>query len=151
MRPLLPRIRWALLGILLLGILGLGVELALLGHTEDLWQWEPLVMLGAGLVATLWHAGRGTPTSRRLCFGIMALMVASGAVGVLLHYRGNVEFEREMVPALGGFSLVMEAMAGATPVLAPGAMIQLGLLGLVYALIPPRPLTHVPPPLEERS
>jgi len=49
---------------------------------------------------------------------------------VLLHYRGNVEFERERDPSLSGLALVWEALRGATPSLAPGAMAQLGLLGL---------------------
>ena len=127
--------RAALLLVLLFGIVGTGVELLLLAHTEDLWQWEPLVMLAVGLPVLLWHAAVGSIRSRRLSGAVMVLYVASGMVGTFLHYRGNVEFELEMVPALGGLSLFREAMTGATPVLAPGTLIQLGLIGLLYVLI----------------
>ena len=49
-----------------------------------------------------------------------------------LHYRGNAEFELEMMPALGGLDLFWKSMQGATPALAPGAMVQIGLVGLAY-------------------
>ena len=136
MKPSFKMLRVAILLVLLLGVIGTGVELLLLGHTEDLWQWEPLVMLALGLPVLLWHAVVGSAWSRRLCGATMMLYVASGVIGTFLHYRGNVEFELEMVPALGGMSLFQEAMTGATPVLAPGTLVQLGLLGLLYALIP---------------
>ena len=35
--------------------------------------------------------------------------------------------------AMGGFALVWKAMRGAVPTLAPGALVQLGLLGLIWA------------------
>jgi hypothetical protein len=63
---------------------------------------------------------------------VMALCVVIGAVGVYLHYRGNVEFEVERDASLHGLRLFWEAIRGATPALAPGALAQLGLLGLVY-------------------
>ena len=62
----------------------------------------------------------------------MVLCVVSGFLGVLLHYRGNVEFELEMYPDLSGWKLLKESMMGATPALAPGAMIQVGLVGLAW-------------------
>jgi hypothetical protein len=37
-----------------------------------------------------------------------------------------------MYPSLTGFELFREAISGATPTLAPGAMLHLGLLGLLY-------------------
>jgi len=132
----LTAIRLAVLWILLLGVVGTGAELLLLGHTEDAWQWQPLVMFGVGLPVLAWHAVVASTMSRRACVSVMAAFVASGLVGQILHYRGNVEFELEMVPALGGRDLFQEAMAGATPVLAPGTMSLLGLLGILYALLP---------------
>jgi hypothetical protein len=63
----------------------------------------------------------------------MWLFVVSGLVGLWLHYKGNVEFEREMYPALAGLQLFKQAMTGATPSLAPGTMVQFGMLGLLYA------------------
>ena len=60
----------------------------------------------------------------------MLSSVASGLAGVILHYRGNEAFELEMYPTLSGAALVFETITGATPVLAPGSMALLGLVGL---------------------
>jgi hypothetical protein len=55
-----------------------------------------------------------------------------GALGVFLHLRGNVEFALERDPSLSGVRLLWKALRGASPALAPGALAQLGLLGLLY-------------------
>lgn len=125
-------VRRLLLVILLVGILGTGAELLLLEHTEDFWQLVPVYLLAASLAVLGWHAVRRGAASVRAFQMTMILFVVSGVVGVLLHYRGNVEFELELHPAASGLELFAEAMKGATPALAPGAMIQLGLLGLAY-------------------
>jgi hypothetical protein len=50
-----------------------------------------------------------------------------------LHFEVNMEFQREMDPALAGMALFQKAiLAKSPPALAPGAMIQLGLIGLAY-------------------
>ena len=51
-----------------------------------------------------------------------------------LHLKSNVEFERELNPAVGGFDLAVDVLMGAMPALAPGHMIQLGLLGFLVML-----------------
>jgi hypothetical protein len=63
----------------------------------------------------------------------MVLFIASGLIGLVLHYIGNREFQREMDPALGGWALFVKVMtAKAPPALAPSVMVQMGLLGLLY-------------------
>jgi hypothetical protein len=62
----------------------------------------------------------------------MAAFLVSGVLGTWYHYTGNVEFELERTPELGGWALFQAAMGGATPALAPGTMIQLGLIGLLF-------------------
>ena len=125
-------LRHLLLGIVVLGAVGLEVELLLLEHYESAWQFTPLVLLGVVLVSAALVWRRPSPSSVRFFQALMVLCVAAGAVGVFLHYSGNVEFELEREPLLRGLSLFWEAARGATPALAPGAMAQLGLLGLVY-------------------
>jgi hypothetical protein len=50
-----------------------------------------------------------------------------------LHFRGNMEFQLDIDPSLGGWALVSKVIrAKAPPAMAPAAMAQLGLLGLVY-------------------
>lgn len=126
-------LRRILLAVYFTGALGLAAELFLLEHFEDVWQWVPLVLLAAGLLAGLAVALR---PGRAVILGFRALMaafVAAGAVGAYLHLRGNLEFERESDPALRGAALLWEALQGATPALAPGALAQLGLVGLALA------------------
>ena len=125
----LRRLLLALVGV---GALGLLAELVLLEHYESAWQFTPLVLLGGALLAVALVARRPSLASVRFFQTVMALCVASGLVGVFLHLKGNVEFELEREPLLRGLALLWEAARGATPALAPGAMAQLGLLGLVY-------------------
>ena len=121
-----------LLGVVLFGMFGLSVELLLLEHFEDVWQWAPLLVLGAGLATGGAVAVRPTRATLRAFRGVMALAVGAGLLGLYLHYTGNAEFELESDPSLGGLRLFWSSVRGATPVLAPGALAQLGLLGLVH-------------------
>jgi len=125
--------RGILLTIFLLGVLGTGAELLLLEHTEDLWQWVPLLLIALSLAALILHAAIRRAASVRIFQATMVLFLLSGVAGLLLHYKGNVEFKSETNPSLAGLELFWEAMKGkAPPALAPGVMIQIGLLGLAY-------------------
>jgi hypothetical protein len=130
-QPTLSTIRRYLLITLIVGIVGMEVELLLLGHVEGLAQAAPVALLGVGLVVTGWHAALPSATTVPLLRATMGLFVLSGAIGIGLHYSGNVEFEREMYPSMDGIELVGKTLTGATPVLAPGTMALLGLMGLL--------------------
>ena len=137
-------LRRLLLALVLFGAVGLVAELLLLEHWDDPWQWTPFVLLGLVLVVGALLARRPSRGRLRAFQGLMALCLIAGTLGVYLHYRGNVEFELEREPTLGGLALLWEAVRGATPALAPGALAQLGLLGLLYAYR--HPLLTDPPP-----
>ncbi len=126
-----PDLRRLLLGLLVLSIVGTIVDILLLEHTESCWYWITLVALGAALVAAVLCLAVPSAPVVRLLMWTMALNLAMGLTGLALHYKGNVEFELEMYPTRGGFELVWEALKGATPTLAPGAFILLGLVGVV--------------------
>lgn len=128
----MKRIRSLLLVIFLLGILGAGSELFLLGHYEDPWQLVPLGMIGLSLVVLAVRLFRNDARVLRVFQVLMLLFVATGALGVYLHYRSNVEFELEMNPAAAGWELIRESLTGAMPALAPGTMVYLGLIGFLY-------------------
>ena len=131
----LEAVRRLLLAILLLGMSGTAVELLLLKHDEDRIQLIPLVLLAAGLVAVIAHAVRPSATTAGAIQVTMAAFVAAGLAGLYFHYRANVEFQLEGDPTLAGRALLMKALeAKAPPALAPGVMVQLGLLGLAYTL-----------------
>jgi hypothetical protein len=126
-------LRQMLLAIFLLGSLGALGELLLVGHFEDPWQLLPLGLLGAGLLTIGVHAltrSRVTLGAFRL---VMVLLPPSALVGLIQHYRANVEFALESHPDLRGGALLWEAVQGtAPPTLAPGLMVLLGLAGLGY-------------------
>lgn len=122
-----------LLWILIIGFVGLEAELLLLKHTEGFWQIVPLVLLALGLVVTSWYAGTKSAAAVKVLTIAMVLFLASGAVGTFQHLQGNIIYEQESNPGLGGRELYVAAVQGSTPTLAPGAMVQLGLLGLVVA------------------
>ena len=125
-------LRQLVLALVFIGILGLEVELALLTHAESASQWIPHVALVIGLIATAVVHFRPAPATLRVFQAIAAGFLIVGALGVYLHLRGNVEFALERDPSLSGLSLIWKALRGATPALAPGALAQLGLLGLLY-------------------
>jgi len=112
---------------------GSGLELVLLKNTEDIWQWIPLVLLAAGLVTSAWHGVSGGVSAARLMRWLMIGFIISGGLGIFFHYQGLAEFKLESNPSLAGWELVWQAIRGKTPpLLAPGAMIQLGLVGWAY-------------------
>ena len=123
-----------LLYILLFGAVGLGAELYLLGHYEDRKQWIPLALLGGGMLAGTWLAVRPSRLAARVFRVIVAAYLPAGLLGIYFHFRSNVEFELELHPNFSGLELATESLSGAMPALAPGAMILLGMLGILVAL-----------------
>ena len=125
--------RRILLAILLAGIAGISLELWLMAHLEDVYQQVPLWLAATGIVTAVLAAGRPTPGTVQLLRAVMGLFLISGVLGMYLHFQVNLEFQREMDPALSGRALFEKAiLAKSPPALAPGAMIQLGLIGLAY-------------------
>lgn len=125
--------RW-LTGVLLLGLAGTGVELVLLDHYEELWQLVPLVLIAVAIGALGWHLARRSVSSLRVFQWTMALCVCAGLLGVGLHFRGAAEFQTDMDPSQSRWSLTKKVMrVKAPPVLAPGVLAQLGLLGLIVS------------------
>jgi hypothetical protein len=121
------------LAIFLIGVVGIGAELVLLAHVEDAKQWIPLVLIAASVVVA---AGAWMAPARpilRVFGALMVMFILSGLVGMALHFQANIEFQMEVDPSIRGLALVQKALRAKTPpALAPGAMIQLGLLGLVF-------------------
>ena len=125
-------LRRILLWLVLITAGGLLLELLLLGHFDEPWQWVPLVILAVVLLVTPAIFRRPAPRSLQVFRTLMVLCVVAGGIGVILHLKGNYEWELEQSPELTGLALFWEAVRGATPALAPGAMSQLGLVGLLF-------------------
>jgi hypothetical protein len=129
----LASIRKLLLAALAVGVIGTTGELILLRHIDKPAQWIPLVLLVAAVPVLIWHAWSPGVSSIRTLQALMLAFIGLGVVGVGLHYDGNVEFERELNPSERGWTFIRKTVAGATPVLAPGSMVLLGLVGLAHA------------------
>ena len=126
-------IRVMLLMIFVLGSMGSGAELLLLNHVESLPQWIPLLLILLSFVVLGWHLVKRTPASTRAIRAAMIALIAAGFAGFYFHYQGSAEFKLESNPSLAGWRLFWEVIrAKAPPALAPGIMIQLGLIGLAY-------------------
>lgn len=125
--------RRMLLALVLVGMIGLMLELFLLEHTESVWQAIPFVILAGGLAAGLAVWIRPTRRTVRWFQLVMGVCALAGVLGVYLHYRGNLEFELELDASARGAVLVWRSLRGATPALAPAALTQVGLLGLIVA------------------
>jgi len=118
---------------LLVGTIGLSAELALIGHVEGAIQWVPFVLLGLLAIAIGAHVAHPTPRLLLAVRVASVLLVVGALFGIYVHLDGNAEFERELHPDATGASFWMDVASGATPALAPGALAQIGLIGLAYA------------------
>jgi hypothetical protein len=123
-----------LLLVLILGMSGTLVDLLLLAHYEDTAQLIPIGLLAVALVLAILQAVRPTALTVRALQGVMLAIVIAGLAGVGFHFNGAAEFQREIDPSQTWWQVARKvARAQSPPVLAPGAMLQLGLLGLLYA------------------
>jgi hypothetical protein len=128
--------RWSLRGLLLglvtFGLIGLATELTFLEHYEEASMAIPFAAIAAALLAVTLLAFRPGRASVRFMRFVMSLFAAVGVLGVVLHYQGSLEFQVDMDPTLSAMQLFWKVMhMKAPPTLAPGAMVQLGLLGLL--------------------
>ena len=134
MNDIASHLRKFLLWLLVLALFGTAAELAITGHYEGLAQKAPLAVIALCLVAAGWLAAAGSKASLAAFRAVMVISMLSGIVGIGLHYKGKVEFQLETNRSLAGWELFIKAMkAKNPPILAPGIMVQVGLLGLIYA------------------
>jgi hypothetical protein len=128
------RLRLWVLGVLVLGLIGTVVELILLEHYEQALQFVPLVLIALGVVVLVWHAVRRDTASLRALQIVMGLFVLAGFAGMAAHFNGSAEYQLELNPDMDKWELLDKILhAHAPPLLAPGMMMQMGLLGLAYA------------------
>jgi hypothetical protein len=123
-----------LLAIWVFGMLGVAAELVLLEHYEDVKQIIPFAVIAIGTAVGAWMAIRPGAAPERAFRATLLLLLLSGLLGIVFHYWGNLEFEKERDPTLSGLPLVWEVLTGATPALAPGTMILFAFVGYAALL-----------------
>jgi hypothetical protein len=132
-KVLVQNVRRLLFAVLVLGMLGTGSELLLLNHLENWTQLIPIGLLACAVLALAWLVVRPGSAPMMLFQGTMALFVAAGVIGIVLHYQGARAFQLEVNPSLNGSALFWKTVrAKAPPALAPASMIGLGLIGFAY-------------------
>ena len=125
-----------ILAVLTLGMAGLLAELLLIAHYEDATQWIPIALLAAGLLVLGADFVLARSWTQLFIQLTMVLVIAAGVLGVYFHYRGSREFQLEMDSQMHGATLIWHVLrAKSPPTLAPGSMIQIGILGLGYAYL----------------
>ncbi len=116
--------------IFLIMVFGMLADLLLIEHFESFWQFVPVIFLattGAGYFIAI--KGKGLTMFRVwMCVGML-----SGVVGVFMHIRNNYEFAIELRSNLIGWDLIAEVATGAIPVISPGFLIPISMLGLYIA------------------
>jgi hypothetical protein len=128
------RLRLWVLGVLVLGLAGTVTELILLEHYEQALQYVPLVLIALGVVVLVWNYAQADTASLRALQIVMGVFVLSGFVGMWAHFNGSMEYQLELNPDMSTWELLEKILhAKAPPLLAPGMMMQMGLLGLAYA------------------
>ena len=121
-----------MLGLIAFGLVGLATELILLEHYEEPAMVVPLVAIVLALGAVSFLGLKPGVAAVRVMRLVMSLFAAAGLVGVVLHYQGSLEFQVDMDPTASAWQLFWKVMhMKAPPTLAPGAMVQMGLLGLL--------------------
>ncbi len=126
--------RQLLLAILLISTTFTLVELLLLEHTEEWTQLIPVVLLALMSIGTLALLISPARWLVNLFRALMVLSLISALAGLILHYQANAEFVLERYPQMKGWALFSKAMMGGMPSLAPGAMAQFALMGLLATL-----------------
>ncbi len=125
-------LRRTVLAIIALSVVGTVTELLLMGHYKEITQWPPLILLALTAINIVVMIVKPSPRSVQLFRWLMVLVAVSSLAGIFFHLKGNIEFKLETKPDLAGLTLLWKALRGGVPVLAPGMMAQLGLLGLLY-------------------
>lgn len=128
-----PMLRRALLWLLLLGAMGTLLDLLLTKHWKEPTQWPPLVVLTAVATSAGWALAAGSRAAWRAVQGVSWACLPATAAGLFFHVRANIEWARDDNPTLAGWPLVRDTLFGTLPTLAPGAMLYLGLIGLLAA------------------
>lgn len=110
---------------------GTAFELWLVNHMQSIVQLIPFALCGMGLIAVLLvliRPQRAPVLTLRVC---MVLVIAGSLFGVYEHIASNLMFHREIYPNAPIGEMVMGALGGANPLLAPGTLALAAMLALI--------------------
>jgi hypothetical protein len=140
---IVSRLRSFLLVMAALSLLVILIELWLEEHAQEPLQLIPFVLCGAGLIALVAALVRPAKPMLLALRAVMVVVALGGLLGTGVHLWKNFTFEQEVRPNEAIGEMVMNAFKGASPLLAPGAMVFAGLLAIAA--------TYYHPVLRERG
>lgn len=126
----LRRLRIFLLALASFMCLGTIVELALTEHWEGPVQLLPFVLSGLSFVAMLAVLLRPQPITVRFLQGIVGVTLIGSLFGVFEHIEHNIAFALEIKPNAVVSDVLLDALGGANPLLAPGILAFTALMAL---------------------
>ena len=109
---------------------GTVIELVLTNHMEGLVQLIPFGLCGLGLLAVVFvllRPHRQSLLAMRGCMGVVAL---GSLYGVYEHITNNIAFQLEIHPNATVRDVFMDALGGASPLLAPGILTLAAILAV---------------------
>ncbi len=127
---IVTRLRRFLLILVAFVCAGTIVELLLTEHVEHPLQLIPfgLCVLALLAVGAVWfRPQRGTIMTLR---GVMVVVAAGSVLGMYLHLANNLDFELEIRPNANGSEVIMDALMGVNPLLAPGILVLVAVLAI---------------------
>ena len=101
---------------------GTMIELVLAGHVKTPVQLTPFALCILGLLTLgavrIWPGRRSVYALRT----VMALAVCGSGIGIAQHFLGNLEFAVETKPGADSLRILLAALTGGDPLLAPGIL-----------------------------
>ncbi len=114
--------RTFLLALSVVMLIGMTGELLLAEHDESFVQLIPYGLAGIGIVAVLAVMHAATRVRLRALQGVVVLLALGGVYGIYEHLAHNFAFELEIRPNATAGEVVVDALQGASPLLAPGVL-----------------------------
>jgi predicted membrane channel-forming protein YqfA (hemolysin III family) len=128
--PTAQTLRRFALALCLLGVVTTPIELVLMHHYNDKDQIMPFVFLGLAAIGIVAAWFRPSAKVLRGVRVLMVLVVLGSGIGVMEHLKANY---RDATRGGGAApNLIEMVLTGFAPLLAPGILAQVGLLGLAF-------------------
>lgn len=137
-------LRWLTVAILA----GTVLDLLLLKHFESPWQLVPYGLCGLGLATLIRHWQRPSRQNALTLRIVMTLLALGSVTGGVQHVLGNLEFARETMPSATAPTLLLAALLGRNPLLAPSILAVTGVIAVAttYSAGRPSPGADAHPP-----
>jgi hypothetical protein len=127
--PTAQTLRRFALALCVLGVVTTPIELVLMHHYNDKDQIMPFVFLGLAAVGVVAAWFRPSARVLRGVRVLMVLVVFGSGIGVFEHLKANY---RDATRGGASSNLIEMLLTGFAPLLAPGILAQVGLLGLAF-------------------